>query len=641
MKKKLSMKKKIIKRFFSVLLAALLSAGMIVYAQEAENDQQAERAGQEAAAGFWDAAGTKYEKAAGKLQELGIVNGYPDGSFGTEKPVTRGEFATLLARTLNVYTDPASSTSPYKDVNTEDWRYKGICAMQNEGLMSGYGNGCFGPDDNVTYEQAVKPLVSAIGYEAEAEYKSGYPWGYVITAARTGMTKDIDCSVGETLSRGELALLLYNALDVQQADGTKRMDHLLGNLKCFYVSPKGSDENPGTEKKPWKTFYKAAQSVVPGSKVIFEDGSYEEDEYTPIKKGGTESAPIIFTARNPHKAKIIYTEAVRLTSKIFVFKGADYITIQDFEITQKATAQDSDAAPTADIILQLRGDHCTISNNRFSNAYEEAIKLYANNDVLIEGNYIEHMGHEGMDIFAADNVIIRNNEIYEAGRVGIMMKGNTRNGRVYNNYIHNNEKRMTTSAITIGGSSDNTSPFDIGIGTGFECYNSLFYNNVIVSEKPGLIWMGLSFWGATDCSAFNNIVVGAGVGIRYIKMDSKSKGWPWNPPTRNAVVQNNIIYECTTAVQTDETPQNLLSSHNLYYKSGNAPKETGSLSADPKFIDAYSDWHVSESSPVKNAGTEPPEEFEAYGGGTYEFAYADAEGNARTGKWDIGIYNID
>lgn len=632
------LRKRKMKRLCSFALAALMSIGHIACANSDELPQSNEQSVKTA---FWDVAGTKYEKAANKLYELGIVNGYTDGSFGADKSVTRGELAAMLTRVLNINTDLSAETSPYYDVREDAWNFGSIYALNSEGIMSGYGNGNFGPNDTVTYEQAVKPLVSAIGYGSEAEYKGGYPWGYVIVAAKNGMTKDVECPVGSVMSRGELSLLLYNALEANKADGTKIADLLSGNLKYFYVSPSGNDDNPGTEKKPWKTFSKAAQSVKPGSMVIFEDGEYIEDEYTAIKIGGTEDAPIIFTARNPHKAKIIYTEDVRLTSKIYIFKGADYVTIKDFTITQEATATDSDGAPTADIMLQTRADHGVISNNHFSHAYEEAIKLYANDDIIIENNYITDMGHEGMDLFAASNIIIRNNEIYECGRVGIMVKGNSNNCRVYNNYIHNNEVRMTTSGITVGGSSNSTSPFDIGVGTGFENYNSLFYNNVVVSEKPGAIWTAISFWGATDCRVLNNIVVGAGIGIRYIKMDSKAKGWPWNPPTRNAVVQNNIIYECETAVRTDEAPENLVSSHNLYYKCGSVPKEDGSIVADPKFVDKYSDWHVAESSPVKNAGIELPTEFAAYGGGTYTFEYEDADGKARSGKWDMGIYNID
>ena len=634
-------RKRKMKRLCSFAVASLMSIGHIAYADSDKFMMQEEKQEQTAKTVFWDIEGTKYEKAANKLYELGIVNGYTDGSFGAGKSVTRGELAAMLTRVLNINTDLSAESSPYYDVRTDAWNFGCIYALHTEGIMSGYGNGNFGPNDTVTYEQAVKPLVSAIGYGAEATYKGGYPWGYVIVAAKNKMTKDVECSVGDVLSRGELSLILYNALEVNKADGTKIADLLSGNLKYFYVSPKGSDDNPGTEKKPWKTFSKAAEAVKPGSMVIFEDGEYVEDEYTAIRIGGTKDAPIIFTARNPHKAKLIYTEDVRLTSKIYIFKGADYVTIKDFTITQEATATDSDSAPTADIILRTMADHGVISNNRFSHAYEEAIKLYDNDDIIIENNYITDMGHEGMDLFAASNIIVRNNEIYECGRVGIMVKGNSNNCRVYNNYIHNNEVRMTTSGITVGGSSDSNSPFDIGVGTGFECYNSLFYNNVVVSETPGAIWTAISFWGATDCRVFNNIVVGAGAGIRYIKMQSMLNGWPWNPPTRNAVVQNNIIYECETAVRTDEAPENLVSSHNLYYKCGDIPKEEGSIVADPKFIDKYSDWHVPESSPAKNAGAELPTEFAAYGGGTYTFEYEDADGKSRTGSWDMGIYNID
>ncbi len=49
-----------------------------------------------------------------------------------------------------------------------------------------------------------------------------------------------------------------------------------GENKGYYVSPSGSDSNPGTSLRPWKTIGKAAQAVRPGDRVILRGGIYKE-----------------------------------------------------------------------------------------------------------------------------------------------------------------------------------------------------------------------------------------------------------------------------------------------------------------------------------------------------------------------------
>lgn len=77
------------------------------------------------------------------------ANGYVDKTFRPTNFITRGEVATILARLLglNVY-DPG--TQKFSDVSTYHWAYKYIQALANEGLVSGYEDGSFRPDQAIT-----------------------------------------------------------------------------------------------------------------------------------------------------------------------------------------------------------------------------------------------------------------------------------------------------------------------------------------------------------------------------------------------------------------------------------------------------------------------------------------------------------
>lgn len=65
----------------------------------------------------------------------------------------------------------------------------------------------------ITYVQAVKTLVTALGYDNEASGKGGYPEGYMLAAAGMGLIKGISASETDELTWGMLAKLMYNALD--------------------------------------------------------------------------------------------------------------------------------------------------------------------------------------------------------------------------------------------------------------------------------------------------------------------------------------------------------------------------------------------------------------------------------------------
>ncbi len=80
-------------------------------------------------------------------------------------------------------------------------------------------------------------------------------------------------------SRGSLFLFLFAA------------GGLLSARECF-VSPSGSDQNPGTEAKPWKTIAFAAENARPGDKVTLAPGLYREQ--VKFRKSGKEGSPVIF-----------------------------------------------------------------------------------------------------------------------------------------------------------------------------------------------------------------------------------------------------------------------------------------------------------------------------------------------------------
>ena len=68
----------------------------------------------------------------------------------------------------------------------------------------------------------------------------------------------------------------------------------------YFISPAGSDNYPGTETQPFKTFTHAMTFLVPGDTLVLEDGIYKEQ--LKVNKFGSDGQPITITAKNLHKA---------------------------------------------------------------------------------------------------------------------------------------------------------------------------------------------------------------------------------------------------------------------------------------------------------------------------------------------------
>lgn len=153
--------------------------------------------------------------AADASFEIGFLNaiGVFDENFNMNVPVTRAIYANYVARLMGDVPPSTSASVIYVDVKAEDPACAGISLLTSHGLLNGYGDGTFLPDRPVTLNEAVKPLVDMLGYKYRANLNGGYPNGYMIAAQELGLFKGIEIKSGYMYG-DDFAKLLYNALDV-------------------------------------------------------------------------------------------------------------------------------------------------------------------------------------------------------------------------------------------------------------------------------------------------------------------------------------------------------------------------------------------------------------------------------------------
>lgn len=162
------------------------------------------------------AADADYASAVEVLSALEILKGDDKGNFNPDNTITRAEAAAVIVRTLGweEAAKGAAGATQFTDVAADHWGSGYINMAAQAGIIAGHGDGTFGPEDPVTYEQIVKMLVCALGYEPKALTKGAYPTGYLITANEAKLTAGVSGAAGQEAPRKIVAQLTFNALDI-------------------------------------------------------------------------------------------------------------------------------------------------------------------------------------------------------------------------------------------------------------------------------------------------------------------------------------------------------------------------------------------------------------------------------------------
>ena len=116
---------------------------------------------------FSDIAGTPYEREIRTLASYGLLAGFEDGTWRPGDGLTRAQFAAMLATALDL---PAGEKLTFSDVSGDAWYAGAVTAVDQMGFLTGYGDGTFGPEDPLTYEQLAAALSAVAAWASMDGY---------------------------------------------------------------------------------------------------------------------------------------------------------------------------------------------------------------------------------------------------------------------------------------------------------------------------------------------------------------------------------------------------------------------------------------------------------------------------------------
>lgn len=148
------------------------------------------------------------------LYNFGIMTGDENGDLRLNDTITRAEAVKIICTAGNIPVVDINASDIFPDVSVDHWAYKYIFAAKANGIIQGDENGNFNPQNQISNEEIIKMIVCLIGYKEKAEQNGGYPTGYIMTAATCGVTKGLQLVNNVSAIRGDVGIMIHNALDV-------------------------------------------------------------------------------------------------------------------------------------------------------------------------------------------------------------------------------------------------------------------------------------------------------------------------------------------------------------------------------------------------------------------------------------------
>ncbi len=341
-----------------------------------------------------------------------------------------------------------------------------------------------------------------------------------------------------------------------------------GQAATYYVATTGSNSNPGTSTKPWRTVAYATNKMVPGDTTYVRSGTYKEGQIR-FGRSGTSSAPIKLLSASGDSPIIDFVDKASTKQIRFQnFSGLKYpigwITVEGFQIRNAYNA-----------FKIYNGHDLTIRRNSIQNSKTSG--FHGNGTrILIERNKINHNGSSSFDhgIYMNGTAIkVINNLIYGNKCYGIQLNGSVS----YSSASHAGPEFAKSSNWVV---SNNTIAYNGCAGVvswrstpSLRAENNIFYENA--NSMSSSSTQGIHFISSTGTGMVfrNNLAYASGSGAKNFLGTAAKQGTHY---TQSGNIVNTLKPAFVNA------PATLPSSPNFALPSGSSAIDKGLVISSAK-----------------------------------------------------------
>ena len=224
-----------------------------------------------AAAGFPDVTGTRYQDSADYLKGLGVVVGDPDGNFYPARTITRAEAAKIIINIVGRgdQVNALVGVAAFSDTATH-WASGYIALAKNLGIVNGFPDGTFRPEDRVTYVQMAKMLLEAVGVGPDPTFM--WPNNYMTVAQARGLFTGIPSYSADVAAiRGDCGMMTAYAVRYVPNPVTARTlaQSVFGGVVTLALTPLSPSSPAGAAVQFTATPQNASGNPISGLPVAF------------------------------------------------------------------------------------------------------------------------------------------------------------------------------------------------------------------------------------------------------------------------------------------------------------------------------------------------------------------------------------
>ena len=280
------------KRILTWLLAVSMLASLLTVPAGAAN-----------ATRFSDVADNYTATAIETLRLMGVLDGYSDGTFRPNAALTRAQFCKMAVYAMDGSSELGrySTVTIFPDVKPSFWASSYINMAAKKGVIAGFADGKFKPNQTVTAGQAVTILMRGLGYKDE-NMGGVWPQGYMAEAKTCGLLKSTGItSAYSALTRGQAAKLFLNLFEAKRASGegaAPLFNYSVGDKEVYLTNLDAGKGTLTAGGKPYTMAHPVTSTSLIGSKgKVVLNGDGEILTFLPVTGGsGISNAAVIIGA---------------------------------------------------------------------------------------------------------------------------------------------------------------------------------------------------------------------------------------------------------------------------------------------------------------------------------------------------------
>ncbi|MER2121470.1 MAG: S-layer homology domain-containing protein [Solibacillus sp.] len=261
------------KKFYTFAVASLaMTAATVVPASAAVN--------------FTDVAENNVHfKAITELHAAEIISGYPDGTFKPAQNVTRGQAAKIIAGALGL--DTKNVVNPkFTDIPASHQYYGSIAALTALDAIKVYEDNTFKPNETITRGEFAYMLAKALDLKAEGDspfhdVTGDNEYAYVVTALyEYGIAKgisDTEFGVEKSITRGQLATFIFNVMNEFKENDTEAVESSKDSVLLKTIFTKAIEKQQATTSMKAKMTMTQSMDIQDGEERIKVDTNGKMD----------------------------------------------------------------------------------------------------------------------------------------------------------------------------------------------------------------------------------------------------------------------------------------------------------------------------------------------------------------------------